>query len=62
MNELIDKALSEYGLFVGFLLFSVYVLYKRNIDLSDKSVEAIKNSTKVLVEIKTLIKEKFNVK
>lgn len=57
-NDLIQMILSEYGLLVLVLLIAVYVLYKRNVELGDKAIEAILDSTKILTELKTLLRNK----
>lgn len=62
IESIADKALNEYGLLVAVLLFACYILYKRNVQMGDKLLDAVTKSTRVLTEIKVLIREKLNEK
>lgn len=60
IEDLTTNALSEYGLLVALLLFAVYVLYRRNVQLGDKTLAAMIDSTKILTELKQIIRGKYD--
>jgi hypothetical protein len=62
MDELLDKAFSEYGLLVAVLLISVYVLFKRTISLTDYIMTTLQESNIILNELVSLIKGQGNDK
>jgi hypothetical protein len=62
IEELASKAMSEYGLFLATLLFAVFVLYKRNIQLADKILVVIADNTRVLTELTEMIRGKHDNK
>lgn len=55
LDTLAETVLSEAGLVALLLLVAVVVLYRRNIKLQDKFVDAVNSNTAVLERLATLL-------
>lgn len=67
LEKLLQVAMSEYGVFVGFLLITNFILYKilrvlwnQNTFLANKMLDTIENNTRVVTQLVSKL-EKHNV-
>ena len=60
IDKFSETVFNEYGLLVALLTGAVYILYRRNIEMTDKIMQISNDSVKILTELKALIKGKNN--